>query len=96
MRWHVAEAKQKFSEVVRATAEEPQLIFNRNRLVAAVVDAKTFQAFQAWYDQQSRSTLAETFAELRRLCAEEAYTLTLPPRQDRANAFVEAMDDVSV
>ena len=96
MHWHVAEAKQKFSEVLRATSEEPQLIFNRDRLVAAVVDARTFRAFQAWYEQQGKATLAGAFAELRRLCAEEGYTLTVPPRQDRDNAFVEVIANVSV
>jgi prevent-host-death family protein len=96
MHWHVAEAKQKFSEVLRATSEEPQLIFNRDRLVAAVVDARTFHAFQAWYEQQGKATLAEAFAELRCLCAEEDYTLTVPPRRDRDNAFVEVIANVSV
>jgi prevent-host-death family protein len=96
MHWQVAEAKQKFSEVLRATATEPQLIFNRGRLVAAVVDAQTYEAFQAWCEQQHRPTLAEAFASLRQLCSEEAYTLTVPTRQDRQNTFVKDLDDASL
>jgi prevent-host-death family protein len=95
MHWQVAEAKQKFSEVLRATTTEPQLIFNRGRLVAAVVDAQTYEAFRAWCEQQ-RPTLAEAFISLRQLCAEEAYTLDVPTRQDRRNTFVKDLDDVSL
>ena len=96
MQWRVAEAKQKFSEVLRATADEPQLIYNRDRMVAAIVDAKMFQAFQRWCEAQNQSTLADAFAELRHLCAEEGYTLDTPLRQDRANAFTEILDNVSL
>ena len=96
MQWGIAEAKQKFSEVLRATADEPQLIYNRDRMVAAVVDAKMFQAFQRWYETQNQSTLADAFAELRHLCAEESYTLEVPLRHDRTNAFTEVLDDVSL
>ena len=48
MRWKVSEAKQNFSEVVKSAAVEPQLIFNRERLVAAVVDAETLKEFECW------------------------------------------------
>lgn len=95
MPWSIAEAKQKFSEVLRAAATAPQLICNRGRLVAVVVNVETFHAFQAWYEQKSKTTLAEAFAELRALCAAEEYTLAVPLRHDRGNPFAEALDDVS-
>ena len=46
MPWNIAQAKQRFSEVIRQTAEEPQLIYNRGHLVRSVVDAEDFEAFQ--------------------------------------------------
>ena len=95
MPWRVAEAKQKFSEVLRAAAKAPQPIFNRGRLVAVVVNAETFQAFQTWYEQQSKTTLADAFATLRCLCAAEGYTFATSPRADRDNAFAETLRDVS-
>ncbi len=95
MPWKVAEAKQKFSEVLRAAMQSPQLVFNRDRLVAVVIDAETFQAFQTWREQQETVTLAEAFAELRDLCTAEDYTFVAPPRRDRRNAFAEALDEVS-
>lgn len=96
MPWKVAEAKQRFSEVLRAAREAPQLVFNRDRLVAVVIDAETFQAFQRWREQQETVTLAEAFVELRDLCAAEGYSIVVPPRHDRANPFAEALDDVSL
>lgn len=96
MQWSVAEAKQKFSAVLRAAAAEPQQILNRGQVVAAVIDAKTFEAFQAWRQQQDTSSLADVFAELRKLCEEEHYTLATPIRRDRKNTFIEAFDDDTV
>ena len=89
MNWKVAEAKQRFSEVVKAARGEPQLIFNRDRLVATVVDPETFQEFLVWQQEGRRRTLGDSFAELRRICAEENYTQEIPPREDRPNVFVD-------
>lgn len=83
-KWRVAEAKQRFSQVVRAAAHEPQQILNRDRLVAAVVDAESLRAFEAWRAGQRRP-IGEAFAELRRICAEEGYTLEAGSRRNRRN-----------
>ncbi|WP_296899130.1 type II toxin-antitoxin system prevent-host-death family antitoxin, partial [Thiohalocapsa sp.] len=56
MSWKIADAKQRFSELVRQAVAEPQLIYNRNRLVAAVIDAEDYQAFTAWSDQAAART----------------------------------------
>lgn len=93
MQWSIAEAKQKFSAVLRAVTTEPQQILDHGQVVAAVVDAPTFKAFQAWRRQQETTSLAEAFTELRQICAEEHYSLAIPIRRDRDNAFAEAFDD---
>jgi len=95
MRWSIAEAKQKFSDVVRKAGQEPQLIFNRDRLVAAVVDPETFEAFQARREQEQSRSIAAAFDELRKLVAEEGYTLEAPPRRSRKNTFTGVLDSVS-
>lgn len=48
MNWNIADAKQKFSELIQAAENEPQWIYNRDRLVAAVVPAEALQEFLAW------------------------------------------------
>ncbi|MEH2194860.1 MAG: hypothetical protein V7K98_19750 [Nostoc sp.] len=65
---------------------EPQLIFKQDKLVAAIVEPKLFQAFLAWHQQQKVSSFADAFAELRQICAEENYILETPARcSDRPN-----------
>lgn len=94
MSWNIARAKQKFSEVVRLTAEEPQVIYNRDQPVAVLVDAKEYAAYEEWRQQSAAKTLGEEFAELRRIAAEENYELEVSPRgADRPNAFLEILEE---
>jgi antitoxin (DNA-binding transcriptional repressor) of toxin-antitoxin stability system len=95
MVWKIAEAKQHLSEVIRAAEEEPQWIYNRERLVAAIVEPDTLREFLAWRKSERRPSLGKVFADLRRLCAEEGYELEIPPRQDRPNPLVDG-DDIPV
>ena len=89
MNWKVAEAKERFSELVRAAEEEPQWIYNRDRLVAAIVDPKLAEECVSRREDRKPQTFAEAFAELRNLLAEKPYELELPERQDRPNPFVD-------
>lgn len=95
MSWNIAQAKQQFSEVVRLTAEEPQMIYNRARCVAAVIDADSFNAFDAWRKASLRKTLGDDFAELRQIALEENYELPTLPRlaTGRSNAFVAMLEE---
>jgi hypothetical protein len=95
MNWKVAKAKQRFSEVVRKAAEAPQLVYNRERMVAAVIDAQTYQDFQAWREGRERRSLADAFDELRRQLPAGTRALPRVPRRDRRNAFVGALDELS-
>lgn len=96
MSWNIAQAKQQFSEVVRLSVQEPQLIYNRERCVAAVIDAETFKSFEVWRKQSGRKTLGEEFAELRRIAAEENYQLAVLPRTavGRPNAFAVMLEEL--
>ena len=89
-KWKIAEAKQRLSEVIRAAEEEPQLIFNRDRLVAAVVQPNELEEFLAWRREVGRQSLFERFAELRQICDEESYSFDAAPRVDRPNPFADA------
>ncbi|KAB2928858.1 MAG: type II toxin-antitoxin system Phd/YefM family antitoxin [Candidatus Contendobacter sp.] len=94
MSWNIAQAKQCFSQVVKQAATEPQLIYNRNRLVVAVIDAEAFNAFNQWREHQGAKTLGEAFAELRVLAAGDENPLPVPERRDRPNAFLEILDEL--
>jgi len=50
LNWEIPEAQQRFADfsgtvLIRSINQEPQLIYDREQLVAAVVDAETFQEF---------------------------------------------------
>ena len=95
MNWIIAEAQQKFDELVHAAEQEPQLIYQQNQLVVAVVEAELFQEFLAWRKEQKKS-LISAFQELRQIMAEENYDLEVPIRQDRDNPFMEKINDFSL
>jgi prevent-host-death family protein len=95
MEWKIAEAKQKFSELVKAAEDEPQWIYNRDTLVAAMVSAETLRELLDWRHQRQERTVGEAVEELRRICEEEDYTLEIPPRQERPNPFPDALDELS-
>jgi prevent-host-death family protein len=84
VRWKIAEAKQRLSEVIREAEKEPQIITNRERPVAAVVSAAELETYLELRDKHQR-TLSDAIDELMRVAAEEKYTLHLPPRTDRPN-----------
>jgi hypothetical protein len=81
--WTIATARQHLAEVVDLAAHEPQRIYRRNDLVAAVVSGELAKQVE----HLQKPSLAHKFAELRQLCAEEHYELAPPPRRDRANPF---------
>ncbi len=97
MEWNVAQAKQRLSEVLRSAEKEPQRIYNRQRLVAAVVCGETFEEFLRWKQNRERKSIGEEFAELRAICAEEGgWELPEASRKDRPNPFPEALKDASL
>lgn len=95
MKWTIAKARQRFAELLREAGQSPQTIFNRNRPVAAVIDAGLFEEFAAWYAERKGRSVADAFDELRALCAEEGYALEPPPRHDRENPLTEVLDELS-
>lgn len=94
MKWRVAQAKQRFSELVQAALSEPQPIYKRDRLMAFVVAADLFQEFLEWRQQRQNKSVADAFIDVRQAAVEENFVLEIPSRVDRANPFMD--DDVSV
>jgi len=93
MSWNIASARQQFSDLVRRAVVEPQLIYNRKRLVAAVIDAAQYQAFKEWSEEANRRTLGDELAELRQIMDEEDYALAPAPRSTRPNALVQTLQE---
>ena len=69
--WKVGEAKQRFSEVLRRSENEPQLIYRRNHLIAAIVAVDETKAAAV----VRRPTIGDRFQEARELFRRESYRL---------------------
>jgi methionine synthase I (cobalamin-dependent) len=94
MKWSVAKAREQFSELLRKAANEPQEIYNRDRLVAAVLGPDSFRELSECAQKTARRTLKESFAETRKVMAEEGYQLEAPPRKNRKNDFPNLLDEL--
>lgn len=77
MSWKIGEAKQRFSEVVRRASHAPQVIQNRDRVVAVVISPEQAAALGR------RRTMRQALAELRAIAAKTGYEPEVPPRTTR-------------
>ena len=84
-RWTIATARQNLAELVSLAAREPQEIYRRDKLVAWVISVDESTVALA------RPSLADAFAELRRICAEENYALEIPERENRRNTITDPL-----
>lgn len=87
MDWKSAQARQEFSRLLQLAAREPQRIFIRDRMAAAVIDGDTFLEFERWRGRRRSQSVGSAFAELRQVCEETGYALEAPPRISRDNPF---------
>ena len=91
MIWEIEEAQQQFPEIIDASGATPQLIYERDRLVVAIIRADLFQEFLTWQQKQQPISLVEALEELHQICLEENYTFQIPQHSDRANPFMETL-----
>lgn len=89
MTWSIATARARFSELVDAAGKEPQIVSNRGHMVAVVVAADEYAAFEKWRRERPTRTLGEALDDVRRACKEDHYELAIPARRNRANRFAE-------
>ena len=82
-KWTIATARQHLPALIASAAREPQRVYRRAELVAAVVSPETAAAITA----SSAPSLADELAELQRLCDEDEYELPVVKRRDRSNAL---------
>ncbi|HUO85189.1 MAG TPA: type II toxin-antitoxin system prevent-host-death family antitoxin [Thermoanaerobaculia bacterium] len=90
--WSVAEAKQQFSEVLRRAEAHPQLIYRRNRLVAAVVPVDESGNLPG---VASSLSLGEYVRETRDIVSEHGFSLPRTKRRPRKNALVKVLNELA-
>lgn len=87
MRWKIAEAKTKFSDLLRKAEKEPQFIYNRDKMVAVVMSSEEYYEFEKIKETESGRSLTSALNEFSSLCAEESYTFEAPVRKNRRTEF---------
>lgn len=80
-KWTIAAARENLASLIGSAAREPQRVYRRDKLVAAVVGPEIAEALDR---PHRRSQLAQSFTDLQQLCAESDYELPLAPRIDRS------------
>ena len=83
MKWKIADAKVNFSELIRKAEKEPQLIYNRDRMVAVVVSRDEYEEFERIKKAGSERNIASAFNEISSICSEESYIFETPARHNR-------------
>jgi len=81
--WKISEAKSRFSELVSACEQEPQVLFSRGKPVAAVIDMESFAAYQSFQIEAKRPSIAALLAELDGINREEEDFGEPPKRTNR-------------
>jgi len=82
-KWTIATARQNLTKLIGMAAREPQRVYRRDKLVAAVVSPELADQVET----VRRSRLAAKLAEPPQLCADEDYALMVPVRRDRPDPF---------
>ncbi len=58
------------------------------------MNGETFEEFRRWVERNRQRSIGEEFVRLRQICAEEGgWELPTLEREDRPNAFAEALAD---
>ena len=91
--WKISEAKARLSEVVSHCVEEPQVLYNRKKPVAALIDMEEYEQFLEYKQSIKKKTMAELFEELRKINEVEPEMDELPPRTSRPVPYFEDLDD---
>ncbi|MDZ7289588.1 MAG: type II toxin-antitoxin system Phd/YefM family antitoxin [candidate division KSB1 bacterium] len=87
--WTVTDVKDRFAEIIRASLQEPQIVYEQNKPVSVVVDVNFFNQLMDLRARQARPTIAELLDELREIHQSEPVEIEVPTRQDRPNAMLE-------
>lgn len=91
--WKISEAKARLSEVVSHCVEEPQVLYNRKKPVAALIDMDEYEAFLAYKQSKKKKTMEEWFKELDEIKKQEPGDFELPPRTSRPIPYLDEWVD---
>lgn len=80
--WSIAEAKAQFSRLVADAVSEPQVLYNRGKPVAAVINYDVYQQIKTNLEANQKRPLKDLLAELRTI--DDEADLEIPERINRS------------
>ena len=86
--WTITDAQDRFTDILRASSQEPQFVYDQNNPVGVVLDFSFYTRLMNRRVHQPRPTIAELLDELSEIQKSEAVELEVPTRQDRPNVMV--------
>ncbi|HOO71587.1 MAG TPA: type II toxin-antitoxin system Phd/YefM family antitoxin [Spirochaetota bacterium] len=89
MAWKIAEAKKRFSEMIHRVHIEPQVICNRDSIVAVVIDPGQYEEYTMLKENREKESIGTAFEQFREICEEESYEIAVPKRKNRKSSWQE-------
>jgi prevent-host-death family protein len=91
--WKISEAKARLSEVVSHSVEEPQVLYNRKKPVAALIDMEEYERFLEYKKSKKKKSIAEWLDELDEIKKQEPGDFELPSRTSRPIPYLDEWSD---
>ncbi len=94
--WNTSDIKSHFREMIRRCADEPQMVYEKNKPIAVILNFRTFKKLSALPRRQKRPTMRQLLNELHDIRQTEDVEMDIPSRRDRSNAMESLLHELSV
>jgi len=95
-RWKISEAKAKLTALLTSCIKEPQIICNREKPVAAVINLKLFEELMQIKKEERRPSIAKLIEELRSIQEIETGEIVISDRKNRSNPMETAKNEMAL
>lgn len=83
MKWKIAQAKARFSEVLNLSQTEPQVICHRSKEIGVIIPFRYYQKMLDANKEQEKPSMKSLLAELKEINKNSTVRLSFPKRKNR-------------
>jgi len=94
--WKTNEVKDNFADILNYCYQEPQLVYDKNDPVAAIVDIRLFKELVGQQRRKKLPSMAQLLDEIHSIVVEDSFEMNIPKRSDRLNSAERMLDELSV
>jgi len=95
-KWKISEAKAKLTALLTSCIKEPQIICNREKPVAVVINVKLFEELMQIKKKERKPSMAELLEELKSIREIEIVEIEIPERKDRVNPMETTENEMAL